>query len=167
MIDESIRSASDVVVRANLRAPVDGIVSQLNVNTIDEVIRPGEEVLQVVPADGKLQVEARLRPEDIAFIRPGLPASVKLTSFDFTIYGDLEGEVTHTGADAKTDEATGVTYFPILVETDQRDLSHKGETYQVKPGMVASVDILTGERTVLDYLLKPLRKARAEAMRER
>ncbi|PRY25332.1 adhesin transport system membrane fusion protein [Aliiruegeria haliotis] len=167
VIEESIKRATDVVTRANLRAPVNGIVSTLSVNTIDEVIRPGEEVLRIVPMDDRLQVEARVRPEDVAFIRPDLPAKVKLTSFDFTIYGALDGHVTRIGADAETDETNGVTYFPIIVETETNVLTRGAETHEIRPGMVATVDILTGERTVLDYILKPLRKARAEALRER
>ncbi|MFV0332525.1 MAG: HlyD family type I secretion periplasmic adaptor subunit [Tropicimonas sp.] len=167
VLDESMKRAADIVTRANLRAPVNGVVTALAVNTIDQVIRPGEEVLRIVPLDEGLQVEARVRPEDIAFIRPGLPAKVKLTSFDFTIYGALDGQVTRIGADAETDEANGFTYFPIIIETGRNYLERGEERLEIRPGMVASVDILTGERTVLDYLLKPLRKARAEAMRER
>ncbi|NDV53335.1 HlyD family type I secretion periplasmic adaptor subunit [Salipiger sp. PrR003] len=167
IIDESIRRATDAVARANLRAPVDGIVTELNVNTVDEVIKPDEEVLRIVPADDMLQVEARLRPEDVAFVRPGLAARIKLTSFDFTIYGALDGTVARIGADAMTDEASGEIYFPVIVETATSTLSRGDQTLEIKPGMVASVDILTGERTLLDYLLKPLRKARAEALRER
>ncbi|WP_343504915.1 HlyD family type I secretion periplasmic adaptor subunit [Alloyangia pacifica] len=167
VIDESIRRARDAVARANLRAPVDGIITELNVNTVDEVIKPDEEVLRIVPAGDTLQVEARLRPEDVAFVRSGLEARVKLTSFDFTIYGALDGTVVRIGADAMTDEASGEIYFPVIVETATSTLSRGDQTLEIKPGMVASVDILTGERTVLDYLLKPLRKARAEALRER
>lgn len=167
VIRESIRRADDVVSRAALRAPVDGVVAVLNVHTVGAVIAPGEEVLRIVPLDDRLQVEARARPEDIAFIRPGLPASVKLTSFDFTIYGALEGHVVRIGADAEQDKATGEVYFPIVIETESNVLHRAGEEHGIKPGMVASVDILTGERTVLDYLLKPFRKARLEAMRER
>lgn len=167
IIEESVRRATDVVTRANLRAPVNGVVSLMNVNTIDEVIRPGEEVLRIVPVEDRLQVEARVRPEDIAFIRIDLPAKVKLTSFDFTIYGALDGTVTRIGADAETDETTGETYFPIIVQTETNVLERGEERHEIRPGMVASVDILTGERTVLDYILKPLRKARAEALRER
>lgn len=167
VLTELMKRAADVVTRANLRAPVNGVVASLAVNTIDEVIRPGEEVLRIVPVDDRLQVEARVRPEDIAFIRPGLRATVKLTSFDFTIYGALEGHVARIGADAETDETKGITYFPIIVETERNYLERGGERLEIRPGMVASVDIMTGKRTVLDYLLKPLRKARAEAMRER
>lgn len=167
VIDESIKRARDVVARTTLRAPVPGIVSALNVNTIGSVIASGEEVLRIVPAEDRLEVEARLRPEDIAFVRLDLPASVKLTAFDFTIYGALPGKVVRIGADAETDEATGETFFPIIVRTDTNILTRGSESYEIKPGMVASVDILTGERTVLDYLLKPFRKARAEALRER
>lgn len=167
IIDESIKRARDVVARTVLRAPVPGIVSVLNINTIGSVIAPGEEVLRIVPVEDKLEVLARLRPEDIAFIRVGLPASVKLTAFDFTIYGALPGKVVRIGADAEQDETTGLTYFPIIVRTDTNVLTRGETVLEIRPGMVASVDILTGERTVLDYLLKPFRKARAEAMRER
>ncbi|MBO9444981.1 HlyD family type I secretion periplasmic adaptor subunit [Ruegeria sp. R14_0] len=167
VIEESIKSATDVVNRAALRAPVDGIVSTLNVYTIGAVIAPGEEVLRIVPADDTLLIEARAKPEDVAFIRPGLPASVKLTSFDFTVYGSLDGQVTRVGVDAEQDEATGEVYFPLVVETQSNALEKGDLRLEIRPGMVASVDILTGERTVLDYLLKPFRKARFEAMRER
>ncbi|WP_170566334.1 HlyD family type I secretion periplasmic adaptor subunit [Ruegeria atlantica] len=167
VIDESIKSATDVVNRAALRAPVNGIVSSLNVHTIGAVIAPGEEVLRIVPADDSLLIEARAKPEDVAFLRPGLPASVKLTSFDFTVYGALDGEVTRVGVDAEQDEATGEIYFPIIVETQSNALEKNNQRLEIRPGMVASVDILTGERTVLDYILKPFRKARFEALRER
>ncbi|MEM8958589.1 MAG: HlyD family type I secretion periplasmic adaptor subunit [Pseudomonadota bacterium] len=167
VIEEAIRRASDVVTRADLRAPVGGIVSALNVNTIGAVITPGEEVLRIVPAEERLQVEARVRPEDIAFLRPDLPASVKLTAFDFTIYGALPGHVLRIGADSEIDEQTGEVYFPIIVETERSFLERAGERLEIRPGMIAQVDIQTGERTVLDYLLKPFRKASAEALRER
>lgn len=167
VIEESIKSASDVVSRADLRAPVTGIVSVLNVHTIGSVIAPGEELLQIVPQEDRLQVEGRIRPEDVAFVYAGLPASVKLTSFDFTIYGALAGRVMRVGADAQQDEATGEIYFPIIVETDTNVLTRGDENHEIRPGMVASLDIQTGERTVLDYLLKPFRKARLEALRER
>ena len=167
VIEESIRSASDIVSRADLRAPVRGTVSALNVNTIGSVIAPGEELVRIVPQDDRLQVDVRVRPEDIAFVYPGLPANVKLTSFDFTIYGSLDGVVTRVGADAEQDEATGEVYFPVVVETQSNVLERAGETFEIRPGMVASVDVLTGERTVLDYILKPFRKAQLEAMRER
>lgn len=167
IIDESLKRASDVLERTSLRAPVGGIISVLNVNTLRSVIAPGEEVARIVPAGDKLEVEARVRPEDIAFIRLDLPAKVKLTSFDFTIYGALDGSVVRIGADAERDETTGETYFPIIVRTQTNTLTRNNETNEIRTGMVASVDILTGERTVLDYLLKPLRKARLEALRER
>lgn len=167
IITESLKRASDVLDRTSLRAPVGGIVSVLNVNTLRSVIAPGEEVARIVPAGDKLEVEARVRPEDIAFIRLDLPAKVKLTSFDFTIYGALDGSVIRIGADAERDETTGETYFPIIVRTQSNTLTRNNETNEIRTGMIASVDILTGERTVLDYLLKPLRKARLEALRER
>ena len=167
VIEQSLKRADDIVSRANLRAPVDGTVSVLNVNTIGSVIAPGEEILRVVPQDERLQVDARARPEDIAFLRPGLPARVKLTSFDFTIYGALDGQLIRIGADAEKDEATGEIFFPIIVETTSNTLSRNGENFEIRPGMIASIDIMTGEKTVLDYILQPFRKAQAEALRER
>ncbi|MEM0950073.1 MAG: HlyD family type I secretion periplasmic adaptor subunit [Pseudomonadota bacterium] len=167
VIEESLVRASDVVFRATLKAPVSGVISVLSVNTIGSVIAPGEEVLRIVPGDEGLEVEARLRPEDIAFVRLDLPAQVKLTAFDFTIYGSLDGRVIRIGADAETDEITGQSYFPIIVQTDRNALLRGDQSHEIRPGMIASVDILTGERTVLDYILKPIRKARAEALRER
>jgi adhesin transport system membrane fusion protein len=167
VIDESIKRARDVVARASLRAPVDGVVSTLNVNTIGAVIKPGEEVLRIVPENDLLQVEARVSPQDIAFVRPDLPAKVKITAFDFTIYGALEGRVLRVGADAEQDEATGEIYFPVVIVTDSDTLARQGQSFRIRPGMVASVDILTGEQTVLEYLLKPFRKAKMEALRER
>jgi adhesin transport system membrane fusion protein len=166
VLEETLRSAQDVVRRSALRAPVDGVVTALAVNTIGGVIRPGEEVLRILPSDAALQVEARVRPEDIAFVRPGLEASVKLTAYDFTIYGALDGVVARVAADAEVDERTDESFFPVIVETTGA-LIHAGRALDVRPGMVAQVDVLTGERTVLDYLLKPFRKARYEALRER
>ncbi|WP_425044241.1 HlyD family type I secretion periplasmic adaptor subunit [Primorskyibacter sp. S87] len=167
VIEERMKTASDVVTRAALRAPVNGVVSALNVHTIGAVVAPGEEILRIVPVEDRLQVEARVRPEDVAFVYPGLEANVKLTSFDFTIYGSIPGQVSRVGADAEQDEATGEIYFPVVIETFSTTLSKGDQTHEIRPGMVASVDILTGERSVLDYLLKPFRKAQLEAMRER
>lgn len=167
IVEESVKRASDIVSRTALKAPVNGVVSALNVFTIGAVVAPGEEVMRIVPEDDRLQVEARVRPEDIAFIRPGLAAQVKLTSFDFTVYGSLNGSVTRIGADSEQDETTGEVFFPVVVETQKDTLTRNGETHDVLPGMVASVDVMTGERTVLDYILKPFRKAQQEALRER
>lgn len=167
IIDESLKNASNVVLRAALKAPVAGVISVLNVRTIGSVVAPGEELLRIVPQEERLQIEARLRPEDVAFVREDLPADVKFTSFDFTIYGSLPGRVVRVGADAEQDEATGQIYFPAIVETDDNVLTRNGETHDIRAGMVATVDVRTGERTVLDYMLKPFRKARLEAFRER
>lgn len=135
--------------------------------TIGSVIQPGEEVLRIVPDDDQLQVEARIAPKDIAFVRPDLPAKVKITAFDFTIYGSLPGNVLRVGADAEQDEATGEVFFPVIVETRSDTLEHEGRSFHIRPGMVVSIDIMSGEQTVLNYLLKPFRKARLEALRER
>ena len=114
-----------------------------------------------------LLIEAQVRPEDIAFIHPGQPAMVKLTAYDYSIYGGLPGKVEHVSADSLTDDKKGTTFYKVLVRTRNAHLRHQGKTLAIIPGMTATVDILTGRKTVLDYLLKPVTKARERALRER
>ncbi len=167
VVQETMRGAEDRVQRTNIRSPVDGVVNDLHVNTIGAYVSAGSDLLDVVPLEDALLVEARVRPSDIAFLRPGQEATVKLTAYDFSIYGGLEGEVTHISADSMLDEETREPYYIVLVETDTAWLEHNGEEHPIMPGMVAQVDILTGEKSILDYLLKPINKARHEALRER
>jgi len=167
VIEERLRAAQDRVTRTDLRSPVDGVISSISVNTIGGVIGPGAEILEIVPLTEGLLVEARVRPQDIAFIAPGQHAKVRVTAYDFSIYGAMEGEVERVGADSRTDEATGDVYFPVTVRTNENALTHQDQTLPVKPGMVATVDVLTGQKSILDYVLKPLRKARYESMSER
>lgn len=166
VIQETIKAASDRVVRAQLNSPVKGIVNSLAVSTIGAVVQPGSEIAEIVPLDEGLLIEARIRPQDVAFISPNQKASVKLTAYDYLIYGDLEGDVVRIGADTKTDEE-GQEYFEVIVQTEQDFLGDDENKLPVIPGMVASVDILTGRNTVLSYLLKPVLRARSEAFRER
>lgn len=150
-----------------MRAPVAGVVSGRRVNTIGSVVGPGKEILRIVPADDRLLVEARLRPEDVAYVCADLSAKVKLTALEFINFRTLEGHVRLVGADAETDLQTGETHFPMMIEMSSTELVNAGARHSVRAGIVAQVDIITGERTVLDYLLKTIRKAGYEALRER
>lgn len=164
VIQETIRAASDRVTRATLVAPVRGIVNKINVTTIGAVIQPGHEVMEIVPVDDGLMIETRIRPADVAFLKPNERASVKLTAYDYLIYGDLEGEVVRIGADTIKD-AEGDAFYQVIIRTDENHLSVGDRQYPVIPGMVAMVDIKTGKNTVMSYLLKPILRARKEALR--
>ena len=165
-VEQSILAARDRVVRTDLRSPVRGIVKQLNISTIGGVVMPGMNLMEVVPLDDTLLVEARILPADVAFLQPGQVATVKLTAYDFSIYGGLKAELVRISADTILDER-GDSYYQIIVRTDKSELVHQGKVLPIIPGMVASVDILTGRKTVLDYLLKPILKTRNRALTER
>jgi len=165
-LSEASRSSEDKLARTTVRAPVSGIVKTVHVNTPGQVVQPGRDLIEIVPLNDTLLVEARVRPQDIAFIRPGQEALVKLTAYDFSIYGGLKGVVDRIGADSITTEK-GETYYAIRVRTDKSTLAHQGEMLPIIPGMVANVDVITGSKTVIAYLTKPLTKLRHEAMRER
>ena len=172
VVAEAIRAAEDRVVRTGVRSPVAGVVNRVTVTTVGGVVQPGMDLVEIVPLEDSLLVEARIRPADIAFLRPGLPATVRLTAYDYTVYGALDGVVDRVGADTVVDEVTGERFYRIVVRTEQTHLEGSDgagpdETLPIIPGMVATVDVLTGEKTVLDYLLNPLTRARAEALRER
>ncbi len=154
---------ADRVEQAEIRSPVDGIVQRIFNNTVGGVVLPGREIIEIVPVDDKLIVEARISPVDIAFLRPGLPATVKLTAYDFNIFGGLQAELEHISADTITDEDDN-TFYLVRLRTLENELT--GEL-PIIPGMTAQVDIITGEKTVLSYLLKPVLRATSEAMRER
>ncbi|EIM73371.1 HlyD family type I secretion membrane fusion protein [Nitratireductor aquibiodomus RA22] len=167
VIEETIRGASDRVARTDIRSPVDGIINTLEVNTIGAYVEPGTVVAGVVPTSDTLLVEARISPRDVAFVRPGQPALIKVTAYDFSIYGGLEGEVANVSADSLVDQNTGETYYQVRVKTDQAELIRDGRSHAIFPGMVATADIMTGKKTILAYLMKPINKARNEALRER
>ncbi|AXS42135.1 HlyD family type I secretion periplasmic adaptor subunit [Breoghania sp. L-A4] len=166
VIEETIRAAEDKVRRTILRAPLRGIINKLSVTTIGAVVRPGEAIAEIVPLDDKLLIEARVRPQDVAFLHPGQDASVKVTAYDYTVYGDLPGKVERISPDTITDE-DGNTFYRVIVRTDKTYLGTESEPLPIIPGMVVSTAILTGRKSVLDYLLKPIIKARSEALRER
>lgn len=165
-LEEVTRRSADKLARTVVRAPATGIVKTVNVTTIGQVVQPGSDLIEIVPLNDSLLIEARIRPQDIAFLRPGQPARVKLTAYDFALYGGLDGEVEQIGADSVTNDR-GETYYLIRVRTDGSKLQHGGRDLPVIPGMVAEVDVLTGQKTVMAYLTKPLTRMRHEALRER
>ena len=160
------KALEDRVSRTLVTSPVRGIVKQLLVNTIGGVIQPGSDLIEIVPLDDTLLVEARIRPQDIAFLRPGQHAMVKFTAYDYTIYGGLEADLEQIGADTVTDE-DGNSFYLIKLRTRKSHLGTDDKPLLIIPGMVATVDIITGKKSVLSYLLKPILRAKAEALRER
>ncbi|MEQ1440587.1 HlyD family type I secretion periplasmic adaptor subunit [Fontimonas sp. SYSU GA230001] len=162
-LSETGAALADRVSKAEIRSPVRGTVKRLLVNTVGGVVQPGEPVVEVVPLDDALLLETKIRPRDIAFLRPQQPAMVKFTAYDFAIYGGLEAEVEQIGADTVTDDH-GNAFYIVRVRTHKTSL---GDDLPIIPGMVAEVDIVTGEKTVLSYLLKPVLRAHANALRER
>jgi adhesin transport system membrane fusion protein len=165
--EETLRGASDRVSRTDIRSPVDGIVNSLAVNTVGGFVNAGEKLLDIVPVAEKLLIEARLQPSDVAFVLPGQPANIKFTAYDFSIFGGLQGKVQNVSADSIVDPNTREAYYVVLIETDASSLRYRGRDLPILPGMVSSVEILTGHKTVLQYLLKPINKARDEAFHER
>ena len=166
-ITESTLALKDRVTRTLVRSPVKGIVKQLKVATVGGVIQPGMDLVEIVPLEDKLLIEAQIRPADIAFLHPGQKAMIKLSAYDFSIYGGLEAELEHISADSITNEEDGENYYLIRLRTKKNYLEKNGAKLNVIAGMTAEVDILTGKKTVLDYLLKPILKARETALRER
>ncbi|MBZ9811330.1 MULTISPECIES: HlyD family type I secretion periplasmic adaptor subunit [unclassified Mesorhizobium] len=167
VVDETIRGATDKVARTDIRSPVDGIVNTLDINTVGAFVQPGAVVAGIVPTSETLLVEARVSPRDVAFIRPDQEALIKVTAYDFSIFGGIEGKVSNITADSLVDQKTGEPYYQVRVATDRSTLTRDGKTYSIIPGMICSVDIKTGRKTILTYLLKPINKAREEAMSER
>jgi adhesin transport system membrane fusion protein len=171
-LDENIRSAQDRVRRTELKSPVHGIVNKINVTTIGGVVQPGVSLVEIVPLDDTLLVEGRIRPQDIAFIRPGQDAVVKITAYDSSVYGSLKGKVERISADTIIDEKgdkseRGETFYRVVIRTEKNHLGSTERPLPIIPGMIGTVEILTGSKSVLSYLLKPIRLLHDEAMRER
>ena len=163
-----VRSRSDVLTRLTLRSPVRGIVRNIEVSTIGGVVSPNGRLMDIIPLDDQLMIEARITPRDIAFIRPGLRANVKITAYDYAIFGGLEGVVETISPDTIQDEANPEQYYyRVLIRTESVALvNDAGTEFPIVPGMIATVDIHTGQKTVLEYLVQPFNRA-SEAMRER
>jgi adhesin transport system membrane fusion protein len=165
-LQEVIAAEADMVSRTEVRSPVRGTVKQLFVSTVGGVVQPGEDLVEIVPLEDNLLVEARIKPADIAFLHPGQLAVVKVTAYDFAIYGGLDGVVEDISADTITDDR-GDSFYRVRVRTTDVALPDTDEPLPIIPGMTTQVDILTGEKTVLDYLLKPILRAKDRALRER
>ena len=163
-----MKGQEDSLTRLTFNAPVRGIVKDIDVTTVGGVIPPNGKLMSLVPLDDQMVIEAKISPRDVAFIHPGQKALVKVTAYDYSIYGGLEGEVTMISPDTLQDEVKrDVYYYRVYIRTDSNHLTNKqGQEFPVFPGMIATVDIKTGSKTILDYLLKPLNKAK-EALRER
>jgi len=167
-LSEVIRGRSDSLSRLTLRSPVRGIVKDIEVNTLGGVVQPGGQVMKIVPMDERLLIETRIAPRDIAFIHPDQAAKVKISAYDYSVYGGLDGKVVGISPDTLQDEVKPeIYYYRVFIRTEQDSLQNKaGKRFAIVPGMIATVDIRTGEKTILDYLIKPLNRAR-EALRER
>lgn len=163
-----VRGRSDSLSRLTLRSPVRGIVKNIEVMTRGGVLPPHGRLMEIVPLDEQLLIEARISPRDIAFIHPGQPAKVRITAYEYTVYGDLDGEVVMISPDTMQDEAKpDVFYYRAYIRTENDTLENDvGASLPIVPGMVATVDIRTGQKTIFDYLMKPLNHAR-DALRER
>ncbi len=165
-IKETLLGAQDKVSRTEIRSPVKGIVKSIKINTVGGVIKPGEDMMEILPMDDTLLIEARIKPSDIAFLHPNQQARVKFTAYDSSIYGGLSGKLEQIGVDTELDE-NGNAYYKVMVRTEKNHLTKGNEELPIIPGMVATVDIITGQKTVLNYLLKPIIKARQLALTER
>lgn len=164
-IEQSNTALEDRVRRTEISSPVNGTIKQLLVNTIGGVVQPGSDIVEIVPDDDSLVLETKIQPADIGFIYPGLKAKVKFTAYDFAIYGGLEGTVTQLSADTITDEE-GNSFYIARIKTDKNHLGTETDPLFLLPGMTASVDVIVGKHTVLEYIIKPIIKAKDLALRE-
>ena len=156
----------DKVYKLDLRSPVDGTVKQLLTNTIGGVVHPGQDIVELVPLEDSLISEVKVRPSDIAYLYKGQSAIVKFSAYDFSIYGGLKGKVTHISADTITDDR-GDSHYLVLVKTDKSFLGTQNKQLRIMVGMTVTVDILTGKKTILDYIMKPILKTKENALKER
>ena len=164
---QSLRGAQGKLGRTEIRSPVDGVVNDVQVTTIGGYVQPGQKIMEVVPLGEKLLVETRVKPSDIAFIKVGDRALVKVTAYDFSTYGGLDGRVVQVSADSIYDENKKEAYFTVIVETDKSYLTVGPRRLPINSGMMTDTQIITGRKSILTYLLKPVLKARSEALRER
>ena len=167
---QTVTQRKEQLGSTDIYAPTDGIVRNVRLTTLGGVAKPGEEILQIVPTDDDLIIEAKVKPADIAFIKPGLPTAVKLDAYDYAIYGRLRGTVSYISADTLSEDNKGneQPYYRVQIKTSGRNLVGKnGEPILIQPGMTATVEINTGRKTVLRYLTKPITKTFSESMGER
>jgi adhesin transport system membrane fusion protein len=163
---EQFARASEQALRTVIRSPIAGIVKNLRYHTIGGIVGPGDPIMEIVPSDERLVIEAKLDPVDIGYVTVGQPAVVKISTYDYIRYGGLDGRVTKVAADADND-SSGRHYYKVIVRTDRAHLGDRPGEYPIIPGMQATIDVRTGDRSVLDYLVTPVLKLRHEAFRER
>ena len=163
---EALARVTDTLRRTEILSPIDGIVKSLRYNTIGGVVAPGEAIMEIVPTGDNLVIEAKLDPTDVGYVRVGQPTVVKITTYDFARYGGLDGEIINISADSYTDQ-NGATYFRVVAKTNKNYLGDRPGDFQISPGMQAQIDIHTGSKSVMTYLLKPVLKLKNEAFRER
>jgi adhesin transport system membrane fusion protein len=166
VLSESLAESKDRMVRTVIRAPTDGTVNQIHVTTIGEVIKPGDTIIEIVPLEDQLTVQAFVRPSDIGFIYVGQKAIVKVSAFDYSIYGGLHASVENVGADAVKDKQDN-SFYEVRLHTNKSYLESRDKKLQLIPGMTVTVSILTGKKSVMEYILKPFNKARQSALQER
>jgi adhesin transport system membrane fusion protein len=163
---ELLAQATDQARRTEIKSPIDGVVKNLRYNTIGGVVRPGDPIMEIVPSEDNLVIEVKLMPVDRGYVRVGQPATVKVSTYDFIRYGGLDGKVTQIAADTNTD-AAGAPYYRVIVETERPHLGAAADGLPITPGMQATVDIKTGQRSMWEYFLRPVLKLKHEAFRER
>lgn len=166
-LEKSNLARQDKVQRTLVKSPVDGTINRLLINTVGGVVQPGMDIVEIVPSDDTLLIEAKIRPADIAFLKPDQKVIVKFAAYDFAIYGSLEGTLTHISPDTIIDEVDHQNYYLVHVKTDRNYLGDDPEKLRIIIGMTADIDIITGKKTVLDYILKPILRARQNAISER
>jgi adhesin transport system membrane fusion protein len=168
-IKSRLISDNDKLTKTIVRSPVNGIVKQININTRGSVIKSGETLMEIVPDSNTLLIEAKIDPKDIAFINPTLKVTVKITAYDFSIYGALKGKIVEISADSIKDKDSNQnkSYYKVVVKTTKNYLERNGKKYPIIPGMIANVDIITGKKTIMDFILKPILKTKQGALHER
>ncbi|HET9427702.1 MAG TPA: HlyD family type I secretion periplasmic adaptor subunit, partial [Allosphingosinicella sp.] len=165
--EQSARGAAGRLQRTEIRSPADGVVNDIQVTTLGGFLNAGQKIMEVVPLGGGLLIETRIRPSDIAFIQVGDRALVKVTAYDFATYGGLDGRVVQIGADSTYDEQSREAFFTVIVETDRAFLQRGTNRLPITPGMMTDVEVITGRKSILSYILNPVLRARSEALRER
>jgi adhesin transport system membrane fusion protein len=166
-MNEAQVGAQDKVSKAIITSPVNGTIKTTHINTLGGVVQPGVDIIEIVPSEDQLLIETKILPKDIAFLHPGLPAVVKVTAYDFTRYGGLKGTVEHISADTSQDEE-GNSFYLIRVRTEESSLiKDDGTQMPIIPGMLTTVDVITGQRSILEYILNPILRAKDTALRER
>ena len=164
---EQLTGRNDKVARRELRAPMDGVVNRLLINTVGGVVKAGETIMEIVPAEDRLLINARVKPADIAFLKPGQDARIRISAYDSSIFGTLPGKVLRVGADAIADPERKESFFEVLIESRQNYLGDASEHLGISPGMAADASIQTGKRTMMEYMLKPIVKTLDKSLRER